>query len=515
MAKATKKKVSKKELDAAVSVASWWKILMERNNKCFLPLFFDEHKHLILKGSAGSGKSIFAGQKILERCVTESGHRVLVVRKIGKTIRRSCFEQLKKQAEMYYPEEIEKIPQGETSDMYLIFKNGSKIFFSGLDDVEKLKSILDITMIWVEEASEISEADFNQLDIRLRGETRYYKQIILTFNPVSITHWLKKRFFDKKDPKKRVRIHESSYLDNRFLKEEDRITLEAFRETDPYYYQVYCLGQWGVVGMSIFDKATIGEKLLHLPKAEARGDFGYSYDGLRIDSVTFRVDDDGELIVYESPKDGHPYVIGCDTAGDGSDWFVAQVLDNSNGRLVAKLRIQTDEDLFARKVYCLGRYYNDALIGVEANFSTHPIRELERLGYPKLYVREVLDSMTKKTKMALGFRTDSLTRPVIISELKTIMREHPDLVNDEETLNEMLTFGRNSKGRPEAAEGAHDDCVMALAIAYFIRTQQTTVVKGTGGKKKARWEPDMYEDYYRASSQEKARLIALWGDPFG
>ena len=508
------RKVRKQELDAAVTVASWWKHLVETNNKCFLPLFFDEHKHLVLKGSAGSGKSIFAGRKILERCVTESGHRMLVVRKVAKTLRESCFDQLKKQANLYYEKEIKKIPQGKSSDMYLQFQNGSEIIFAGLDDVEKLKSIHDITGIWIEEASELEQEDFEQLDIRLRGDTKYYKQIILTFNPVSITHWLKKRFFDEKDPEGRVRTHESTYRDNRFLKEEDRITLEAFKRTDPYYYQVYCLGQWGVIGQSIFDKAMIGEKLLHLPKSETRGDFAYDYNGLTISSVSFVVGDDGELIVYESPKKGHPYVIGCDTAGEGSDWFVAQVLDNSNGKLVAKLRVRTDEDLFARKVFCLGKYYNLALIGVEANFSTHPIKELERMGYPKLYVREVEDSMTRKIKLSLGFRTDSLTRPVIISELQTIMREHPELVNDEDTLNEMLTFGRNSKGRPEAVEGAHDDCVMALAIAYHIRTQQTTAVTGPASVRRVKWEPDMYEDYYRADSRGKAELLSLWGNPF-
>lgn len=502
------------ELNTAVSLAAWWKSLIETNNECFLPLFFDEHRHLVMKGSAGSGKSVFAGRKILERCATEPGHRMLVVRKVAKTLRESCFDLLKKQAYTYYEKDIKKIPAGKSSDMYLLFKNGSEIIFAGLDDVEKLKSIHDITSIWIEEASELEPADFDQLDIRLRGETKYYQQIILTFNPVSITHWLKKRFFDEKDPEGRVRIHESSYLNNRFLPEKDRITLESFKRTDPYYYQVYCLGQWGVIGQSIFDKTVIGDKLLHLPKPEAKGDFSYDYNGITISSISFVVDGDGELTIYESPKKGHPYVIGCDTAGEGSDWFVAQVLDNSNGRLVAKFRVRTDEDLFARKVFCLGKYYNTALIGVEANFSTHPIKELERMGYPKLYLREVEDSITKKVKMSLGFRTDSLTRPVIIAELKTIMREHPELINDEDTLNEMLTFGRNSKGRPEAAEGAHDDCVMALAIAYYIRTQQTTVVQGVSAGPRVKWEPDMYEDYYRANSREKAELLSRWGNPF-
>ena len=108
--------------------------------------------------------------------------------------------------------------------------------------------------------------------------------------------------------------------------------------------------------------------------------------------------------------------------------------------------------------------------------------------------------------MSLGFRTDSKTRPVIIAGLVQIMREHAELVDDEETLYEMLTFARNDQGRAEAIAGAHDDCVLALAITYYIRDQQTTEIKGVK-LPKAKWEEDMYEDYYRASAEERAELI--------
>lgn len=502
------------ELDQALKLAQWWKNLQETNNESFLPLFFDKHKHLVLKGSAGSGKSIFAGRKILERASTEPGHRFLVTRKVGKTLRESCFDQLKKQAYQYYADDILKIPQGKSSDMYILFKNGSEILFAGMDDPEKLKSIHDITGIWIEEGSELTQDDFSQLDIRLRGKTKYYKQIIISFNPVSILHWLKKRFFDYKDPKGRIRTHESSYLDNRFLPQEDRDTLESFKDTDPYYYQVYCLNQWGVIGASIFNKTVIGDKLLRLPKPECKGGFVYNYNEISISDIRWEDDSQGDIVVYEKPKKGHPYVIGCDTAGEGSDWFVAQVLDNSNGKLVAKYRVQTDEDLFARQVFCLGKWYNTALIGIESNFSTHPNKELQRLNYPKLFLRQVEDRITGGFTMSVGFRTDKLTRPVIIAGLVGIMREHPECINDEETLNEMLTFGRNAKGRPEAAEGAHDDCVMALAIAYYIREQQSMTVQGTENPHKAHWEQDMYEDYWSADEEGKARLIQRWGNPF-
>ena len=117
--------------------------------------------------------------------------------------------------------------------------NGSEILFKGLDNSEKLKSVTfstgELTDIWVEEASEIAETDFNQLTIRLRGGRRD-KQVILTFNPVSVNHWLKRRFFDV--PRADTVTLRTTYRDNRFLSKEDGEVLESFRETDPYYYAV-------------------------------------------------------------------------------------------------------------------------------------------------------------------------------------------------------------------------------------------------------------------------------------
>ena len=87
--------------------------------------------------------------------------------------------------------------------MRITCANGNSVIFKGLDDTEKLKSITfpkgELTDIWVEEASEVREEDFNQLDVRLRGKGTH-KQMVLTFNPVSVLHWLKRRFFDRQDP---------------------------------------------------------------------------------------------------------------------------------------------------------------------------------------------------------------------------------------------------------------------------------------------------------------------------
>ena len=502
--------LTEEELDRYLDTALWWKDMQETNNETFLPLLFDTHRFLVLKGGGGSGKSIFAGRKILERVTTEPGHRWLVCRKVAKTLRASCFDQLRGQIMEHYGHAGARINK---SDMEITFANGSKIIFAGLDDVEKLKSIYAITGIWIEEASELEEGDFNQLDIRLRGETRYYKQIILTFNPVSITHWLKKRFFDRKD--ERATVHESTYKDNRFLDAEAIRTLESFRETDEYYYMVYCLGQWGVTGKTVFNGKAVAERLEAIRNRKAvTGYFEYDEDedGIHIKSWRFVEDPDGPIRIYKAPEAGRPYVVGGDTAGDGSDWFVGQVLDNITGEQVCVLRHQYDEDTFAKQLYCLGMYYNEAMLAPETNFSTYPVKLLDLMGYKNLYVREVEDDFDGKIRHAFGFRTDRLTRPVIISELIRVMRDRIGSVNDEATLLEMLTFVRNDKLRPEAEEGAHDDCVMALAIAHYVRPQQSMTVLAAP-EEGVTWTEDMWEDFNRAGDEERKYLISVWGRP--
>lgn len=140
---------------------------------------------------------------------------------------------------------------------------------------------------------------------------------------------------------------------------------------------------------------------------------------------------------------------------------------------MAVLKREFDEVEYTRQLYCLGYYYNEALIGIEANFSTYPIKELDRLGYEKQFVRETEDTYTNKKKKSLGFKTSRVTRPLILAALQKIVSENIYWINDRYTLEEMLTFTRNERGRPEAEDGAHDDLVMALAIAYYCRSQQT------------------------------------------
>lgn len=226
-------------------------------------------------------------------------------------------------------------------------------------------------------------------------------------------------------------------------------------------------------GKNVFDTTVILERLERLQKPIKTGYFIYDYDGLKISNIRWVNDKAGYIKLYQVPNVPQmtQYCIGGDTAGEGSDFFTGHVLDAKTGDQVAVLKHQFDSDQYTRQMYCLGKYFKDALIGIEANFDSYPIMELQRLGYPKQYAREAQDTYTKKTEKRFGFKTTSLTRPTAISRLVEIVREHCDRINDRDTLEELLTIVRNEKGRIEAPEGGHDDQMMGLAIAYQIIEQ--------------------------------------------
>lgn len=235
-------------------------------------------------------------------------------------------------------------------------------------------------------------------------------------------------------------------------------------------------------GASVFDKEKIISRIEQINEPLKTGYFNYDYDGNKITNIRWINDGNGYINIYELPNSPKitKYCIGGDTAGDGSDYFTGHVLDAKTGKQVAVLKHQFDADQYVKQMYCLGKYYStinkngkreEALIGIEANFDSFPIRELTRLGYSNQYVREKIDEYTGKTEKRFGFKTTSITRPTIISSLIEIVREHVDLLNDEDTLEELLTIVRNEKGRIEAPDGGHDDQMMGLAIAYEIRSQ--------------------------------------------
>ena len=220
-------------------------------------------------------------------------------------------------------------------------------------------------------------------------------------------------------------------------------------------------------GTGVFDNEQIVLRLERLPSPAGRGEFT---DGEWTESET------GAITLYELPEEGVPYVIGGDTAGEGSDYFTAIVIDNVSGRIAAKLRQKYSEPEYVRQIYALGRFYNDALVAIETNFSTYPVMKLQEMEYPNQYSREREDTYTRQMKKSYGFRTDRQSRPRAIANLVEVFSSHPEWFTDRELLEEMLTFCYNEDHRPEALAGKHDDLVMGAAITYAVRHQQRMTV---------------------------------------
>ena len=218
-------------------------------NEKYLPYLDNDDRYLLFYGGGSSGKSYFIVERYVKKIMSKKMN-LLVVRQTGNTNRNSTFALFKQVISSWGVSQLFKINE---SDLRIKCVNGNEIIFSGLDDTEKLKSVTfesgELTDIWVEEATETLEEDINQLKVRLRGG-KSKKQMVLSFNPVNINHWIKRHFIDSG----LATVCHSTYKDNKFLTEEDKQTLESFKNTDTYYYNVYCLGQWRSIRKDIFQR---------------------------------------------------------------------------------------------------------------------------------------------------------------------------------------------------------------------------------------------------------------------
>lgn len=261
-----------------VNLALFRKHVKEKS-PAFVPLFVDQSRYQVAWGGAGSGKSHIVARKILYRLLKESEcrHNFLIIRKVDRTIKRSVFTLMKNIISKWG---LIKDFDINLTDKTMVYKpTGSQIMFSGLDDVEKLKSIEGVTSIWCEEATELTQEDFEQLDLRLRGEHGSLKQIILTLNPISEQHWIKKVFFD--DPIKGVFTLKTTYLDNAFIDAEYKMVMENKKKSNPRYYNIYALGNWGTADGLVF--SNVSQRLIRQEEVQflecVQGlDFGYTND---------------------------------------------------------------------------------------------------------------------------------------------------------------------------------------------------------------------------------------------
>lgn len=261
-------------------------------NPVYLPFLENPRNTEILYGGSSSGKSNFVAARAVEE-VLAGGHNYLCCRKMGNSLTKSVFNELEKAIIKLNVRGLFNIVP---SQGHITCINGYQFLFSGLDDVEKIKSITPkvgvLTDIWVEEATETARTDIKQLRKRLRGVAIYdgkriKKRIILSFNPIYKTHWIVKEFFTPNnwaDDQKyfendKIRILKTTHPDNHFLDPEDHEELE--NEDDPYWYEVYTLGNWGTLGDVILKNwrsTDLSDFISTFDRIRNGLDFGYSND---------------------------------------------------------------------------------------------------------------------------------------------------------------------------------------------------------------------------------------------
>lgn len=246
-------------------------------------------RYRVCKGSRASKKSRTSALWFIVNMMKYEGANLLVVRKVYRTLKDSCFSELKWAVARLGAQALWEIKESPLEMKYK--PTGQKIFFRGLDDPFKINSITAengyLCWVWIEEAYEIgSESDFNMLDESIRGaiptESGLFKQLTLTLNPWNQKHWIKKRFFDGQDDS--VLAMTTDYFCNEWLDEKDRLFFENMRVSDPRRYQVAGLGEWGVSEGLVFENWE--ERVFDTDKIRGSSsvrsvfglDFGYTND---------------------------------------------------------------------------------------------------------------------------------------------------------------------------------------------------------------------------------------------
>ena len=254
----------------------------------FFPLFARQERYLVLYGGRGSGKSEFAARKVLLRCWKEGNHRFLIMRKVRRSLQGSVIEvflTLLNSCEIRY--------DYNKTDRSIKFYNSrglpNELIFEGIDDPEKIKSIKNITSIWLEETTEFNKSDFITIDLSLREETPSYKQIIMTFNPDEARGpWIKNMFFDGiaddfigPGSTTDSYLHHSTLKDNPIDTVKDDYQNVLDRLDDKTHISIFRLGRWAIAKDIIYNW-----NLVQLPTPDFSWfdeifygvDFGYSVD---------------------------------------------------------------------------------------------------------------------------------------------------------------------------------------------------------------------------------------------
>lgn len=476
-------------------------------NPVYMPIIFgrdgkiDIHRYNVLYGGAGSGKSFAIGQMWAIHMTIMSGRNLVCLRKQKTDCIKSCWAFIYNALKQFHLDQYWIIKENPEHRM-INRVNGNEILFEGVDNIEDIKSIQftqkhdnkggsNLTDVWYEEVNaEDNPEVIRELDRRLR-DPYVNVRIVLSFNPVSRTHFL----FDLVTREWRFEgvdsyILKTTYKDNKHLPADYGETLERYKYTDPYAYQVYALGNWGTMGETVFNANKIAKRLQELTVKYSKspptiGEFTYKVDSKKIpekDSFKFGLKGDGHVRIYKMPETNHPYVLAVDTAEGGNDYYAAHVCDNITGEQVAVYHSNQNSNICVWQVYGLACMYNHALFCPEVNFDSWPVKAFLMLDYPNMYRRmSPSDKTHVRREDRYGFRTGVENRQLMLTEMVEFTDQNMELINDMPLLEEMQTFTRQDKKLKGiwwgAEAGAHDDLVMAYAILLQARVQQSMEAK--------------------------------------
>lgn len=244
--------------------------------KQFWPLLTDKHRFMVLRGGAGSGKSVFCALKFIIRILigykTNKQFNFLVIMKTASSMPNTVIAEYRKWLKMFGILNTLCIEKKQPAEF--VFDNGSRIFFMGVDDPDKLLSLTEVDSIHVEEASRITLNDFEIINTRIRGATKSYHQIMLSFNPISKLNWLYDYFFVNK--KEDTTLHQSLLKDNYLLDDPQyKKQIENFKDTNINKYKTFWLGEWGSLEGVIYENFDIVDSMPENPHEVIYGlDFG-------------------------------------------------------------------------------------------------------------------------------------------------------------------------------------------------------------------------------------------------
>ena len=451
-------------------------------------------RYRVCKGSRASKKSKTTALSIIAKMMEYPDANTLVVRQVYSTLKDSCYTELKWAIHRLGVAKKWKCTQ---SPLEMTYKpTGQKIYFRGLDDTLKLTSITVekgyLCWAWIEEAYQVvNEKDFDMLDESIRGaippETGLYKQITLTFNPWSRTHWIKKRFFDC-EPDADILAMTTNYTCNEWLDEADLRKFERMKKENPERYKVAGLGDWGIDGLIFFPEFSESDHVIKpfpIPKEwRIYRTLDYGMDMLACYWVA--VDTVGNAYVYRELYEGRDNGKGKDGAGHIISDAAARILEMTPEDEEVYLTLAPPDlwnrrqetgksvtDIFAEYGIILTKTSNDRLDGWAA---VHEWLKVQKNEFGQL-----------KPKLQ------------IFSTCINLIRCLPELQYDEKKVNDAATEPHEITHAPDALRGF---CVYWTVKAD---TEKTAT--------KADWTQDMWEDYYNADEEGRRYLMQKYGNP--